>query len=220
MKKQFLVISGGLLVLLSACNNSGESSATTTDTVTNVVTDTITKTDTVVKVVEGAPAIVDSAAIIRAYLAEQEKEKKTEPPKPKKQGTHEVVMYSTETIRSHEAIEQPQAKHTTEYVYFAPTERAKFPGGLPAGQEFIKKNLVYPEDALTYHVEGTVYADMYLDSIGNVTAVEFPGKHLGMGLEEETHRVLMMSPRWIPAKENGIRVKSKVTVPVVYKITK
>ena len=220
MKKQFLVISVGLLVLVSACNNSSEPSATTTDTVTNVVTDTITKTDTVVKVVEGAPAIVDSAAIIREYLAELEKTKKTDAPKPKKQGTHEVVMYSTEPIRSHEAIEQPKVIHTKEYVYFAPSERAKFPGGVAAGQEFIKKNLVYPEDALTYHVEGTVYADIYLDSLGTVTAVEFPGTHLGLGLEEETHRVLMLSPRWIPAKENGIPVKSKVTVPVVYKITK
>ena len=220
MKKQFLVISGGILVFLSACNNSSEPSATTTDTVTNVVTDTVTKTDTVVKMVEGAPAIVDSAAIIREYLAEQEKAKKTEAPKPKKQGSHEVVMYSTEPIRSHEAIEQPQVTHTKEYIYFAPSEKAKFPGGVVAGQEFIKKNLVYPEDALTYHVEGTVYADIYLDSLGHVTAVEFPGNHLGLGLEEETHRVLMMSPRWIPAKENGIPVKSKVTVPVVYKITK
>ena len=78
--------------------------------------------------------------------------------------------------------------------------------------------MVYPDDAIRYHVEGTVYADVYLDSLGHVTNVEFPATHLGSGLEEETRMVLMHSPRWNPAKEDGKPVSSKITLPVVYKI--
>jgi TonB family protein len=108
--------------------------------------------------------------------------------------------------------------HTKEYVYYTPSQKASFPGGNQALSTFINGHLVYPDEALKYHVEGTVFAEVYLDSIGNVTKVEIPGKHIGGGLEEETVAVLMQSPRWHPAKENGQMVSSKVTIPVTYKI--
>ena len=64
-----------------------------------------------------------------------------------------------------------------------------------------------------------MFAEVYLDSLDNVINVEIPGKHLGSGLEEETIYVLKRTPRWHPAKENGKMVRSKVTVPVTYKIS-
>ncbi len=218
MKVNFLMISCGLFVFATACNNASESKAT--DTVKAMAPDTTTAVAP--PPAEVAPAI-DSAAITKEYLAAR---KSTKPPKAKKQGTNEVVMYSEPPIASHEALEQPPAKkdappviiHTKEYVYFTPAQKPAFPGGDAALSAYINKNLVYPEEALRYHVEGTVFADVYLDSLGNVTSVEVPGKHLGSGLEEETISVLMRSPRWHPAKENGQMVKSKLTVPVTYKI--
>jgi len=200
MKKNFLVITSGLLLLLSACNNSSESkttsdsSAVATDTTAAVAPDTTTM---------AAP--VDSAAITTEFVAAEKKSKKTTPPKPKKQDDSVVEIYAEEPIASHEALEQPAPApnaardttviHTKEYVYFAPSESASFPGGQGKLQEFIGKNVVYPENALRYHVEGTVFAEIYLDAEGNVTSVEFPATHLGSGLEEETQSVLMHSPR-------------------------
>jgi outer membrane biosynthesis protein TonB len=221
MKVKFLMISCGLLVLASACNNS-ETKKTDADTTKAVVA-----TDTAATVApppaEMAPAI-DSAAITKEYLAARKSTKPTA--KPKKQGTNEVVMYSEPPMPTHEALETPPAKkdappvviHTKEYVYYIPDQKASFPGGDAALAAYINKNLVYPEEALRYHVEGTVFAEVYLDSLGNVTNVEVPGTHLGSGLEEETISVLMHSPRWHPAKEGGQMVKSKVTLPVTYKI--
>ena len=224
MKKRFLVITSGILVLLSACNNSSESKSTTdsnavaTDTTATVMPDTTAM----------AAPTVDSAAITNEFVAAEKKSKKTTPPKPKKQKDSVVEIYAEEPIQSHEALEQPAPAagaprdttviHTKEYVYFAPSEAASFPGGQAKLQEFIGKNIMYPEDALRYHVEGTVFAEVSLDAEGHVTNVEFPGTHIGTGLEEETKTVLMRSPRWHPAKESGKAVASKVTVPVVYKI--
>ena len=228
MKTKFLAISCGILALASACNNDSESKAKETET-----TETAPK-DTAVAVAPAAatPAettpVIDSAAVTREFLAAQKKSKKTAPAKPKTQGKNEVVLYNEEPIPSHEALEQPvQPKttpatqtviHTKEYVYFLPTQKASYPGGQAALVEYIKKNLVYPEQALSSHIEGTVYAEVTVDSLGYVKKVEFPAKHLGGGLEEETEYVLMKSPRWVPAKENGNPVASKITVPVVYKI--
>ena len=230
MKTKFLVIASGILVLAYACNNSGESKETT-DSANAAVTDTAAKvaTDTAATAVE-APPVIDSAAVTREYLAAQKKTKKPTPPKPKKQGDNEVEIYVAEPIPSHEALEQPvpakntprevQVIHTKEYVYFSPSEKATFPGGEHLFAQYLQKSIVYPEAALSHHVEGTVYADVYLDSLGHVTNVEFPATHLGSGLEEEASRVLMQSPRWMPARENGKPVSSKLTLPVIYKIDK
>jgi protein TonB len=227
MKAKFLVIPCGILALASACNNSSETKAKETDTATAMTTDTTSMAmpkDTVV-----VAAAIDSAAVTKEFLAAQKKTKKQTPPKPKKQGTNEVEIYSNSPIPSHEALEQPvptttapateKVVHTKEYVYFAPSSNASFPGGVAALGAYIKKNMVYPDKALQFHVEGTVYAEVTIDSLGYVKKVEFPATHLGYGLEEETEFVLKSSPRWIPAKENGNPVTSKITVPVVYKIT-
>jgi protein TonB len=220
MKVKILMISSGLLILASACNNS-ETKKTDADSAK--VMAPAPDTTAAVAPAEPAAPVIDSAAITKEYLAAR---KTTKAPKAKKQGTNEVVMYSEPPMPTHEAIEQPAAKpgappvviHTKEYVYYIPSQKPAFPGGDAALAAYINKSLVYPEDALKYHIEGTVFAEVTLDSLGNVTAVEIPGKHLGGGLEEETVAVLMKSPRWHPAKENGQMVKSKITLPVTYKI--
>jgi outer membrane biosynthesis protein TonB len=220
MKKKFLLISCGMLILSSACNNASESKAPATDSVKSTATDTVAA---VAPAEPPAPA-VDSAAITKEYLAARKSTKKV---KPKKQGNNTVEISSEPPMPTHEALEQPKATaaqplviHTKEYVYFTPAQKPSFPGGDQALTAFINGRVVYPEEALKYHVEGTVFAEVYLDSLGNVSKVEIPGTHLGSGLEEETVSVLMASPRWHPAKENGQMVKSKVTIPVTYKIDK
>jgi len=227
MKAKLLAISCGLLVLSSACNNSSESKTTGDDTSTAMAKDTAMAVAPTPAPAETPPAI-DSAAVTREYLAAQKKTKKTTPAKPKKQGKNDVIIYSEETIPAHEALEQPVATktspapekvvHTKEMVYFAPSENASYPGGGAALKDYIKQHMVYPEEALRYHIEGTVYAEVYLDESGNVTDVQFPAKHVGSGLEEETRTILMGTPRWHPARDNGQPVKSVITVPVVYRI--
>ena len=235
MKMKLLVFTLGMIVLVSACNNSADSAAKETDSSTTAVTTepavAVAPVDSTPVTAEAVPAPIDSAAVTKAFLAAQKKTKKSSPGASKKQGKNEVVVYNEATIPSHEALEQPAPKpataaapaaervvHTKEYVYFLPTENASFPGGQAALTSYIKKNMVYPEDALRFHVEGTVYAEVTVDSVGYVKNVEFPAKHLGSGLEQSTYTVLMASPRWLPAKENGKRVSSKITVPVVYRI--
>ncbi len=108
--------------------------------------------------------------------------------------------------------------HDVEKVYFRPDEKASFPGGEKAFDEFLHQNLEYPEEAVDRYVEGTVHAVVTLDEQGNITKVDFPGKQLGYGIEEEARRILMMTPRWNPAKHAGVGVKSKFAVPITFDI--
>jgi len=96
---------------------------------------------------------------------------------------------------------------------------ASFPGGKPAWGKFLEKNLdpnVGVENGAnkgTYRVKikFTVTKDGTLKDFEPVTKY----KH---GFEEEATRVLKLSPKWIPAKKNGVPVNSKVVQGQVFVI--
>jgi hypothetical protein len=226
MNKKFLMIASGLAFLSAGCGNNQE----TTKEI--VVTDTVVKTETVV-----VEAPIDSAAIVSHYEAAHAKAKGTHqvPHKTHAQSKKQVTVDSHEPIEHHDVLKiaapaatpaatETQAQpavivlHDVETVYYRPDEKATFPGGEKAFDEYIHKNLDYPGDALSYGVEGTVYAIVYLDDLGKISKVEFSGKELGFGLESETRRLLMSSPRWNPAKHNGVAVKSKFAIPITFDI--
>jgi hypothetical protein len=138
---------------------------------------------------------VDTAAIIAKYEADKAKTRETYKATPKKTGNKEVTV-------------EPAA----------PAEKAQYPGGEKAFYDYLGKNLEYPRKALDHNVEGTVYADIFLDEKGKITKVEFNAKELGYGLEDEVRRVLLTAPAWIPASEGGKNVKSVLTLPISFKI--
>lgn len=223
MRSNLLILVGGLSILTASCGNNQETAKEV------VVTDTIVKTETV-----EVPAAVDSAAITAFYEAAHAKA----------QGTHQIVhkahIKSKKMVRvdTHPPLEHhdivtivtpaaettPSAQpavivvHDVEKVYFRPDEKASFPGGEKAFDEFIQKNLQYPDDAIEYGVKGTLFAVVNLDEQGTVSKVNFAGKRLGTSLEDETRRLLLASPRWNPAKHAGTAVKSKFTVPITFDI--
>jgi TonB family protein len=224
MNKHFSAVITGAALVAASCGGNQET------VVEKVVTDTITKTETVV-----VEAPIDSAAVAAYYDAAHAKAKGTHQvghvthPKTKKQvrvDSHQpiehydaVALNTAATAPASDAT-QPTSTviivHDKEVVYFRPDEKASFPGGEKAFDEFIIKNMEYPEAALEYGVSGTVHAEVYLDEQGNVTKVETPGKQIGSGLEDETRRLLKKSPRWNPAKHAGTPVKSKFTIPITF----
>jgi Gram-negative bacterial TonB protein C-terminal len=228
MNKKFLLYASGLAFISASCGNNQEAPKEV------VVTDTVVKTETVV-----VQAPIDSAAIIAHYEAAHAKAKGTHqmPHKTHTQSKKQVTVDSHEPIEHHDVMTiaapaatpaatetQTQSQtsvvvlHDVETVYYRPDEKASFPGGEKAFDQYIHKNLEYPADALNYGVEGTVYAVVFLDDLGKINKVEFSGKEIGFGLESETRRLLMSSPRWNPAKHNGVAVKSKFAIPITFDI--
>ena len=64
----------------------------------------------------------------------------------------------------------------------------KFPGGQKALQEFIRANLVYPEEAVKQRVEGTVTVHYDVDVFGKVSDVKLV-HGIGHGCDEEALRL-------------------------------
>jgi len=93
-------------------------------------------------------------------------------------------------------------------------ELPEFPGGYMA---FFAKNIKYPQQALKMGIEGKVYLQFIIEkdgSISNPVIIKDPG----YGLGEEALRVLMMMPKWTPARTNGKPVRYKHSLPINFKI--
>jgi len=220
MKKHLLFYAGGLLILSAGCGGNKNAKEVV------VETDTIVQTE----VIEVA-APVDSAAITAHYEAEHAKAKGTNKAKTKKQTTKketkEVSFDSHPPVIHHDMIAPQPATSTTpevivvhdvDLIFFVPDEKAKFPGGEKALDDFLLKNINYPEEALDRFIQGTVFVVVNLDVDGNVVKAECAGKKIGYGLEEEAERVMMSSPRWMPARHGGNTVKSKLSLPITFAI--
>jgi len=213
-----------MALLLAACTNN---KTPTPDVLvkTEYITDTVTNTVEV-------PTIVDTAAIIAQYEAQHTKTRQTNKPATfKPHGKKMVRAVAHPQLTYPEKLKNAVAAkpvviteqelivvHDVDLVYYIPDEKASFPGGEKAFDAYIAKNLQYPEEALERGIEGTVWAEVFLDELGNVSKVSFPEARLGFGLNREAERILKNAPRWNPAKHNGKPVKSKFVIPITYEI--
>ena len=103
-------------------------------------------------------------------------------------------------------------------VYTKPEVMPAYPGSNDALSSYINTNLVYPEQAIDNNVEGTVHVQFVVDKNGNISDVKTVGNKLGYGLDEEAVTVVSKLPKWTPGKVNGKNVKTRLTIPITYKL--
>ena len=91
-----------------------------------------------------------------------------------------------------------------------------YPGGQKAMDEFIKKNLRYPEEALNNKVEGTVAVDLDIDVYGKVSAAKV--KHsIGFGCDEEAVRLVKLL-QFEKKKYKGLYVMFHKTINIHFRL--
>ncbi len=96
-------------------------------------------------------------------------------------------------------------------------QKPVFPGGQKALMEFLKSNLVYPKAAQDSSIQGRVIVKFTVEKDGSITDVEVVrGVH--PALDEEAVRVVNMMPKWKPGTQMGDTVRTKFTLPVLFKI--
>ena len=93
-----------------------------------------------------------------------------------------------------------------------------YEGNDQALAEYINSKIVYPEQAVENNVEGTVKVQFVIDEKGTVSDVKTVGTKLGYGLEEEAVSVVRNLPKWTPGKVKGKNVKTRLSVPITYKL--
>ena len=91
-------------------------------------------------------------------------------------------------------------------------------GGQSAMEDFVNKNIEYPQDAIDNNIEGVVSVQFAVDDKGNISNVSTVGQKLGYGLEEEAIKVVSKMPKWTPGQVKGKNVKTWRTLPINYRL--
>ncbi|WP_111671176.1 energy transducer TonB [Algoriphagus litoralis] len=92
------------------------------------------------------------------------------------------------------------------------------PDGMQGWNTYLTENLIYPEDAKSLGIEGTVILMFVVNSDGSVSNVELV-RGIGGGADEAALEVVKNSPDWTPAMENGKVVNSRMKLPVRFKLS-
>lgn len=86
----------------------------------------------------------------------------------------------------------------------------EFPGGIAAFYKFIGSNFKVPAELKS---NGRLLLTFMIEKDGSLSEFEIL-KDIGFGTGEEVIRVLKLSPKWIPGKENDEIVRVKYSLPI------
>lgn len=109
-----------------------------------------------------------------------------------------------------------------EPVRVVAVKKAEFIGGNEEMIKFLSENVKYPEDVLLANekganIHGRVYVKFVVEKDGSISDVEVV-RSVHPSLDAESVRVVkLMSGKWTPATERGKPVRSKFTLPFVFK---
>ena len=103
---------------------------------------------------------------------------------------------------------------------FVPKETApEFPGGMGKFFKFISKELKYPKEAKKKKIAGQVIVEFIVSAQGHVIKESVTiQKSVHKLLDDETIRVVKMSPDWIPGKriDTNLPINGRVVIPIVF----
>lgn len=93
---------------------------------------------------------------------------------------------------------------------------SEFEGGLKGWQQYLNRNLRYPREAIMPRIQGEVRIAFMVSAVGAVQDI-WVLKSIERSLDKESVRLLEDSPNWIPAEQDGQRVKSYKIQPIRYR---
>lgn len=97
------------------------------------------------------------------------------------------------------------------------SDMPQFPGGAVAFLKWLNANLKYPASAQKAKIEGKVVAQFLVNEDGSITDIKLT-KKLHPQCDNEALRVLKMMPRWTPGIENNKPCRTRVCIPIVFKL--
>ena len=103
-------------------------------------------------------------------------------------------------------------------IYSVVEQMPQFPGGAAAMMRWIKENVKYPAESRENGSQGRAYVSFVVEpdgSISNVEIIRGTGDKL---LDNEAIRLVKSMPKWAPGKQLGKSVRTKSTVPIMFKL--
>jgi protein TonB len=95
--------------------------------------------------------------------------------------------------------------------------QAQFQGGMDAWYAYLKANLTYPKQPQRMGIEGTVFLRFVINTDGSIQDVEVV-RSVDPFLDKVALEVVQNSPRWKSALHHGRPVRSRMTMPIKFKL--
>ena len=149
-------------------------------------------------------SMADSTAQLSA-----DSSKMVKPMTSKRKGKASVTFMTDNNLR----VEKDKAG-----IYSRAEKMPEYPGGEKALSAFVENNISYPQDAIDQDAQGTVNVSFVVDENGKVMNAVAGGKAAGHGLEEEAIKIVEQMPAWKPGMVKGKPVKTRLTLPVTFKL--
>ncbi len=123
-----------------------------------------------------------------------------------------------EQIENFKAQERENATEGHAFIFV--DQQARFQGGtLEDFRQWIQKNLVYPRAAKENGITGKVMVQFAVNAEGKISDVKVI-KGVDPSLDNETVRVIHLSPAWTPARNDGKKVAQMFVMPVIFSLEK
>jgi len=129
--------------------------------------------------------------------------------------TEQVFSASATGKASGSVIAIDTVKKNNEKIFYEVEKVPEFPGGLRAFGEFLGKNIKYPAEARKKAIQGRVIISFVVEKNGSLTNIHVI-RAIGGGCDEESVRVLKLSPNWEPGIQNGKKVRVSYSVPIAF----
>lgn len=123
-------------------------------------------------------------------------------------------------VQEQVVVKEPEPevkKPKEEEIFVAVEQQAEFPGGTAALMKWLSSNIRYPEAAQANDVQGRVIVRFVVEKDGSIGAANIV-KGVDKDLDKEALRVVKKMPKWQPAKNNGVTVRSYFNLPVTFKL--
>jgi TonB family protein len=92
-----------------------------------------------------------------------------------------------------------------------------FPGGDAEFGKYLSRNIRYPVRARQDNVQGRVVLTFMVEKDGTISNIRIL-RGLGGGCDEESIRVLSLSPKWKPGLNNGKPVRVQYSMPINFSL--
>ena len=125
-----------------------------------------------------------------------------------------VIKAETKTNTSVvKSVVDTTSTKTDNRIFTAVEQEPEFKGGISAFYQFLAQNIRYPETMRKNNIEGKVFVTFVVMKDGSLTDIKVV-RGIGNGADEESMRVIKLSPKWNPGMQNGKPVNVQYTLPI------
>jgi|SRR5665213_2118235 len=104
-------------------------------------------------------------------------------------------------------------------IFTSVQQEPEFPTGLDNFYRLLMMNIRYPARAREHHTQGRVIVTMIIEKDGSLSQVKVV-RGIGDGCDEESVRVIKLSPPWKPGMQNGRPVRVAYSIPISFRLTR